>query len=155
MAQDETWHTGRPPPWPHCVSIVLDGDPVPPPRKGHSPQFSAHICCGQMAGWIKKPLGTEVGLDPDHIVLDPRGPSSPRKRGTTAPLPFRPMSIVGLVATVAQLSCCLALVLSLYICVCFCVFISVVFSITNMHCSRLMSNIKIYLLIYVLIYVLT
>ena len=32
--------------------IVLDGDPAPPPLKGHSPQFSTHICCGQMAGWI-------------------------------------------------------------------------------------------------------
>jgi len=26
--------------------IVLDGDPAPPPPTGHSPQFSAHICCG-------------------------------------------------------------------------------------------------------------
>jgi len=25
---------------------VLDGDPyAPPPKKGHSPQFSAHVCC--------------------------------------------------------------------------------------------------------------
>ena len=23
-----------------------------------------------MAGWIKMPLGTEVGLDPGHIMLD-------------------------------------------------------------------------------------
>jgi len=31
--------------------IVLDGDPAPPSPKGHRlPQFSAHICCGQMAG---------------------------------------------------------------------------------------------------------
>ena len=29
--------------------IVLDGDPAPLSQKGHSPQFSAHICCGQMA----------------------------------------------------------------------------------------------------------
>jgi len=29
--------------------IVLDGDPALPPPKGHSPQFSAHIRCGQMA----------------------------------------------------------------------------------------------------------
>ena len=36
--------------------IVLDGDRAPPP-KGHSPQFSAHICCVQMAGWIMMPLG--------------------------------------------------------------------------------------------------
>jgi len=34
-------------------NIVLDGDPAspsfPPLPKGHSPQFSAYICCGQMA----------------------------------------------------------------------------------------------------------
>jgi len=24
--------------------------------------------CGQTAGWIKMPLGMEVGLDPGHIV---------------------------------------------------------------------------------------
>ena len=40
--------------------IVLSGDPAPPPRRGTPPQFSAHICCGQMAGWIKMPLGVEV-----------------------------------------------------------------------------------------------
>jgi len=43
---------------------VLDGDPVPPPPKGHSPQFSAHISCGQMAAWIKVSLGTELGRGP-------------------------------------------------------------------------------------------
>jgi len=26
--------------------IALDGDPATPPLKGHSPQFSAHVCCG-------------------------------------------------------------------------------------------------------------
>jgi len=31
--QDETWHAGRPRPWPL-------------PQKGTAPQFSAHICCG-------------------------------------------------------------------------------------------------------------
>jgi len=49
--------------------IVLDWDPVPPQR-GTGPQFSAHVCCGQMAGWIKMPLGMEVGLGPGHVVLD-------------------------------------------------------------------------------------
>ena len=35
--------------------IVLDGDPASPSPKRHSPpQFSVHICCGQMAGWIKR-----------------------------------------------------------------------------------------------------
>ena len=52
--------------------IVLDGDPAPTPQKGVElpPQFSAHVYCGQTAGWIKVPLGKEVGLGPDDIVLD-------------------------------------------------------------------------------------
>ena len=51
---------------------MLDGDPAPPPKEGHSPppKFSAHVRCGQTAVWIRMPLGTEVGLGPDHIVLD-------------------------------------------------------------------------------------
>jgi len=32
------------------------------------------VYCRQTVGWIKMPLGTEVGLRPGHIVLD--GPSS-------------------------------------------------------------------------------
>jgi len=50
--------------------IVLDGNPGPPPPKGHGPQFSAHICCGQMARWIKMPLRRKLGLDPSDIVSD-------------------------------------------------------------------------------------
>jgi len=55
----------------------------PNPLKGHSPQFLAHVCCGQTAGCIKMPLGTEVGLGPGHIVLDgtllpPKWGSSPQ-----------------------------------------------------------------------------
>jgi len=34
--------------------------------------------CGQTVKWIKMPLGTEVGLGPDNIVLD-GNPASPRK----------------------------------------------------------------------------
>ena len=49
--------------------IVLDRDPAPL-QKGQSHQFSAHVRCGQMVGWIKMPLGTEVALGPGHIVLD-------------------------------------------------------------------------------------
>jgi len=62
--------------------IVLDGDPAPPSPKGHSPQFSADVCCGQTAGWIKMPPGTEVGLGPGDIVLD--GDSSPQKGGDSS-----------------------------------------------------------------------
>jgi len=51
---------------------VLDRDPAPPGRGDGElvPQFLTHICCGQMAGWIKMPLGMEVGLGPVRIVLD-------------------------------------------------------------------------------------
>jgi len=68
------------------------GDPAPP-KKGHSPLFSAHVDCSQMAEWIKVPLGTKVDLGPGGIVLDGnRGTQLPAKRDT-APN-FRPMSIV-------------------------------------------------------------
>ena len=65
MDQDETWHAAKPRPWPHCVRW----GPSSPPPKGHSPQFSAHFYCGQMAGWIKMPLGAKVGPGPGHIEL--------------------------------------------------------------------------------------
>jgi len=62
--------------------IVLDGDPAPPPQKGYSPQFSAHVYCGQTAGWIKMARGMEVGLSPGHIVLDGNpAPLSPPLKG--------------------------------------------------------------------------
>jgi len=60
--------------------IVLDGDPGLPPPKGHSPQFSTHICCGQMARWIKMPLGLKVCLDPSDIALDGFPAPPPQKR---------------------------------------------------------------------------
>ena len=58
------------------LAILLDRNPPPLP-KGHSPQFSAQICCGPMAEWIKMPLGMKVGLGPGDFVLD----------GDPAPLP--------------------------------------------------------------------
>jgi len=73
--------------------IVLDGDPAPasspsPLQKGHSspPYFLAHVFCGQMAGWIRILVGTEVGLSPGHIVLD-GDPALPTDRGTAALAP--------------------------------------------------------------------
>jgi len=86
MDQNATWHGGSPVVPGH---IVLDLDA----KKGGTaprPQFSTHVYCGQTAGWIKMPVGREVGLDPSNIVLD----------GTQLPLPkegakpLRPMSIV-------------------------------------------------------------
>ena len=49
--------------------VVLDADPAP--------KFSAHVYCGQTAGWIKMVLGMDVGLSPGDFVLD----------GDPAPLP--------------------------------------------------------------------
>jgi len=69
--QNETWHTGRPRPWPHCV-------------RWEPPEFSAHICCGQMAGLIKTPLGTEVGLSPGDLMLD-RDPAPFHKKDAEPP----------------------------------------------------------------------
>ena len=66
MDQDETWRAGKPQPWPHCVRW----GPCSPSPKGYSPQFSAHICCGQMVGRIKLPLSIEVGLGQGNCVLD-------------------------------------------------------------------------------------
>jgi len=64
--QDETSHAGRLRPCPHCVKW----GPSSPPEKRHSPQFSAHVRCGQTAGWIKMPLGMQVRLGPGDCVLD-------------------------------------------------------------------------------------
>ena len=101
MDQDAIWYeVGRDP-----GNIVLDGD-QPPLPKGHIPQFSAYVCCGQMAGLIRMPLGTEIGLGPGDIALD--GDPAPPKKGTSPT--FRPMSIVAKwspISATAELSTCL------------------------------------------------
>jgi len=65
MNQDETWHGGRPRSRLHCVRTQ------PPPKRGHCPQFSAHVCCGQTTGWIVTPFGTAVDLSLGEIVHNP------------------------------------------------------------------------------------
>ena len=63
MNQGKTWHRGRPRSRPQCFRW----GPSSPPKKGHKfaePQFLVHVCCGQTAGWIKMPLGSEVDLGP-------------------------------------------------------------------------------------------
>ena len=86
------------------------GTQVPSPytKSGGAPtQFLAHVYCGQMAGWMKTPLGTEVDLGLGHIVLD--WVPAPAK-GAQQPSPsFRPMSIV---ATVANLCYCYSALVS-------------------------------------------
>ena len=47
------------------------GTQLPLPQRGTAAtQFSAHICYGQMAAWIKMSLGMELGLSPGDFVLD-------------------------------------------------------------------------------------
>jgi len=84
MDQDTTWYGG---------DIVLDGDPAPPPLKGHSPQFSVSVHCGQMAGWAEMPLAMEIGVGPGNFVLD-GDPATPRRRAHPPPPNFWPMSVV-------------------------------------------------------------
>ena len=62
---------------------MLCGGPSSPPKRGN-PHFSAHACCGQMAGCIKIPPGMEVGFSLGDIVLD-GDPAPPPKGGGTAP----------------------------------------------------------------------
>jgi len=68
--------------------FVFDGDPEKTPENGTPTlaQFLAHVYCGQTAGWMKTPLGTEVDLGPVHIVLDDI--PALRERGTAPPPSF-------------------------------------------------------------------
>jgi len=68
--------------------FVFDGDPATPRKIGHThpTQFLAHVYCGQMAGWMKTPLGTELDLSTGHIVLDVV--PAVRERGSAAPPPL-------------------------------------------------------------------
>ena len=57
-----------------------------PAKKGHSPPIFGPCLLWPAAGWIKMPLGMEVGLGPGHTVLD--GIQLPLERGTAAPPPL-------------------------------------------------------------------
>ena len=60
---------------------ALQGPSSPPPKKSNTAhQILVHVCCSQTAGWIKMPLGTEVGLGPSHTVL--HGDPAPVWKGT-------------------------------------------------------------------------
>jgi len=88
----------------------------PAPPKMHSAlQFSAHIHCGQTAGWIKMPLGTEVGCCPGDFVLDgvqlsPKREWSPNFRSMSIVAKRSPISATGelLLGNVKSLSAVLS-----------------------------------------------
>jgi len=75
MHQDATWYGGRLQPMRLCVRW---GPSRPPQKWGGAPQFPAHVYCGQTAGWMKLPLGTDVCHGPNDIVL--HGDSAPPRR---------------------------------------------------------------------------
>jgi len=84
MGQDATWYGGRPLVTRHCVRW---GPSSPSPKAAQATsQFSANVRCGQTAGWMKTPLGTEVDLGSRRIALD--GVPAIRERGTAAPPPL-------------------------------------------------------------------
>jgi len=70
--------------------FVLDKDPAHLHKKeaepgGRAPEFSAHVYCGQTAGWINWHGGMALG--PVHIVLDMDIASLPKK-GAEPPPPI-------------------------------------------------------------------
>jgi len=73
-----------------------------PSKKHSNPQFSVRVYCGQTAGWIKMPLGREVCLGPDDIMLD--GEPVPRLPKRIAPSQFPAYVYCG--QTVAHLGYC-------------------------------------------------
>ena len=78
LDQDATWYRDKPPPKQHCVRW----GPISP-KKDSSPTFRL-MYCGQTAGLIKMPLGTEVGCGPGDIVLH----GNPALLKGTQPLPL-------------------------------------------------------------------
>ena len=86
MDQDATSYGGRPWPRRHCARW----GPSSSTKKGTAPNFRpmSNVYCGQTAVCIRIPLGTEVGLVPNDIVLhgDPAPPPKKRKKSAQPPI---------------------------------------------------------------------
>jgi len=78
--QDATWYGDRAWSRPHCVRWR----PICP-QKGTQPPIFAHVCCGQMVGWIKMPLCMNVDLGPRDIMFDVDPAPHPPKKGGCSP----------------------------------------------------------------------
>jgi len=62
--------------------------------------FSAHVCYGKTTGWIRIPLGMEVGLGPDDSVLDGDPARPPPCKGAQQPPPtFRHTAVAHILQT--------------------------------------------------------
>ena len=89
--QDETWHAGRPQPWPHCVRWGLSS----PPLKGGGqspPIFGPYLLWPN--GWMDQDATWYGGRTRPRRLCVRWGPSSHSEKGRS-PLPNSwPMSIV-------------------------------------------------------------
>jgi len=80
--QDETWHAGRPRPWPHCVRWGVG--PSSPPLKGHSPPiFGPYLlrpngCMDQDVTWYGgRPRPRRLCVRWGPSPLPPKGGGAP------------------------------------------------------------------------------
>ena len=100
MDQDETWHAGRPRPWPHCVRW----GPAPPPPQGHSPYpiFGPYLlrpngCVDHDATWYG------ARPQPRRLCVRWRPPLPSPKKGHSPPIfipyPLRPNGCIDQDAT--------------------------------------------------------
>ena len=94
MDQYVTCNGGRPRPRRLCVRWG-PRSPLPKTGRGRAPsKFSAHVYCGQTAGWMKLVHGMEVGLSPGDFVLD--GDPGPCPKMGRAPSPILKVEVENL-----------------------------------------------------------
>jgi len=74
--QDVTWYGGRPRPR-RLGDRWGPRSPSPKGRRAPPKKNSAHVYCGQTAGWMKLVLGMEVGLIPSDFVMGTQSPLIP------------------------------------------------------------------------------
>jgi len=87
MDQDGTCQGGGPRSRPQCARWAHSYLYLP--KKGTELlQYSAHVYCGQTAGWIKMTLSMEVGINPGDSVLD--GDPAPASKKGAEPHNFDP-----------------------------------------------------------------
>jgi len=86
------------------------GTQLPPTERCTAAPTFQPMYCGQMAGWTRIPLGTEVGLGPGDTVLDWDSAPPPPKGAQKPPSHFLADVCCG--QMVAHVSNCCALVFS-------------------------------------------
>ena len=71
------------------------------------------VYCGQTVGWIKMPIGTEVGRSPDDTVLD--GDQFPRtERGTALPHVLADFALARAPISAKVMSSCFSITIKQY-----------------------------------------